>query len=504
MPDAKGTYYSPQESGWATVLRPGPNFMGMAQQAEANRMRREQLVLQQKAKDDAARETAIGKIVADISKPVPTAYPYMEEVGKRKQALQDQVQKMYLEGKDAMEIRAAISNGVQDMMSYAGAGTQIYGEAEKQIKSLDPKKYRIDKIGPDFIAKMVGADGKVVDPSKVDPRDMNVANMIYESELPGKYMNAPVVIKDFLKNDKFKQVAMEIQQKVDEGKLGRFTTVGKETTINKYTGGLYEVEGMTGNLKVLDPETLIKNGVFQLMMDEKDMLAVVDLKVHELTEDWNNKPEGSNKDLLRASVLHDLLINNTPGTQTVKRISEQFLVTNASSGGRLPQWMQQEAAVNEGTTAWESDATSRSLPLVKEAIMFSAKKGGISTTSLSPIHELTGADPESEITNVTFTRPGALEKSVPYAEMDPRQPWADRIPDEHKLFIEFKKPGRAKGNWVEIDQRSLSDERTRAALNKLQEGVGYGYKQRNPNPINPNTVSGGQQQSTTKKKIGGF
>ena len=76
MTDPKGTYYSPQESGFATVLRPGPNFLGIAQQQQALAARKDQLAMQRQAKLDNEREKQVSKIVADLSKPVPTAFPY--------------------------------------------------------------------------------------------------------------------------------------------------------------------------------------------------------------------------------------------------------------------------------------------------------------------------------------------------------------------------------------------------------------------------------------------
>ena len=100
MTDPKGTYYSPQESGFATVLRPGPNFLGMAQQQQALAARKDQLAMQRQAKLDNEREKQVGKIVADLSKPVPTAFPYQEEVGKKKAALLQEVQDMYLKNAD--------------------------------------------------------------------------------------------------------------------------------------------------------------------------------------------------------------------------------------------------------------------------------------------------------------------------------------------------------------------------------------------------------------------
>lgn len=500
MADPKGTYYGPSETGWATVLRPGPNFMGLAMQNEAIKARREQAALAQKQKADLERERQVSKIVGDLSKPVPTAFPYQEQVTKMKDELLKEVQEMYFDNKDAASIRFRAATGVQELAAYANSGKQVYEGILTQTKQLDQKKYKIEEINKGLAEKIIGVDGKIIDPSKVDQRDLSATELVYNSEKPWEYLNENVVVKDFMKNDAFKETAMEIQRNIDAGRIGRFTQFNTQTVGGKAAGKIYDINPVSGEIKINDPETLIKNGAFQLMLADRDMAAVVDGYVAMLTADRNAPLDEDQKDILRASVLQDILQNNAPGPQTIDRVRSKYMPTNVSSGsGRLPQWMQQEAAVNEGTTVWESDATSRSLPLVKEAIMFSAKKGGISTTSLSPIHELTGANPESEITNVTFTRPGALEKSVPYTEMDPRQPWADRIPDEHKLFIEFKKPGSKYGNWVEIDQRSLSDERTRAALNKLQEGVGYGYKQRSPNPVNPNTVGGGQQQQTKKK-----
>ncbi len=333
MTDPKGTYYSPQESGFATVLRPGPNFLGMAQQQQALAARKDQLAMQRQAKLDNEREKQVGKIVADLSKPVPTAFPYQEEVGKKKAALLQEVQDMYLKNADPSEIRFKTANGVQEMLAYANSGKQVYEGILSQTKQLDQKKYKIDEINKGLVDKIIGPEGAVLDPSKVDPRDLSATELVYTSKRPWDYLNQNVVVKDFLKNDKFKETLMEVQRNADAGRIGRFTTFDKTTNITKAVGPLYDVNPISGEVKLNDPETLIENGVYQLAMNDRDMAAVVEGEVQRLTENRLTPLDGKAKDMLAASVLQDLLVGSTPGPTTIERVTRRVAPTNVSSGG---------------------------------------------------------------------------------------------------------------------------------------------------------------------------
>lgn len=340
--EPKGTYYSPQESGFATVLRPGPNFLGMAQQHQALAAKRDQLAMQRQAKMDAEREKQVGKIVADLSKPVPTAFPYQEEVNKKKAALLWEVQDMFLSSTDASEIRFKTANGVQEMLSYANSGKQVYEGILSQTKQLDQRKYKIDEINKGLVNKIIGPEGSVLDPSKVDPRDLSATELVYNSERPWDYLNQNVVVKDFLKNDKFKETLMEVQRNADAGHIGRFTTFDKTTNITKAVGPLYDVNPISGEVKLNDPETLIENGVYQLAMNDRDMAAVIEGEVQRLTENRLTPLDGKAKDMLAASVLQDLLVGSTPGPTTIERVTRRVAPTYTGTGGSAARQTQTE------------------------------------------------------------------------------------------------------------------------------------------------------------------
>jgi len=351
MSDPKGTYYSPQESGFATVLRPGPNLLGMAQQQQALAAKRDQLAMQRQAKLDDEREKQVGKIVADLSKPVPTAFPYQEEVNKKKAALLQEVQDMFLKNADPSEIRFKTANGVQEMLAYANSGKQVYEGILSQTKQLDQKKYKIDEINKGLADKIIGPEGAVLDPSKVDPRDLSATELVYSSKRPWDYLNQNVVVKDFLKNDKFKETLMEVQRNADAGHIGRFTTFDKTTNITKAVGPLYDVNPISGDVKLNDPETLIENGVYQLAMNDRDMAAVIEGEVQRLTENRLTPLDGKAKDMLAASVLQDLLVGSTPGPTTIERVTRRVAPTSVGGGSSSGRQTQSEI---DGKRVWAS------------------------------------------------------------------------------------------------------------------------------------------------------
>lgn len=418
MADPKGTYYGPSETGLATVLRPGPNFIGLAQQHEANKQRRELLVQQQRQKEEAERERQINRLVGDLSKPTPTAFPYQEEVNKSKSALLAEVEKMYYDGADAAEIRFKVSTGVQKLMGYANAGSQVYKEILSQTKQLDQKKYKIPEITRGLASKIVGEDGSITDPQTVDMRDVNAAGFVYENERPWDYLNKNVVIKDFLKNDKFKETVSEIQQNLDAGKIGRFTTFNEKTRINKGISALYDINAVSGEMKVLDPETLIQNGVFMLAMDDRDMAAVIEGEVAELTKDRMVPLEGKSRDLLRASVLQDLLVNATPGPQTIERISQKVAPTYTSSGG-MTQGEKNDASYTTGVNQWKSHVTSPDPSLVKQSLDFLNIQLGISEDARTALTEAVGAEADWEFKEVEVVTPEQAAQMPPYMSKGP-------------------------------------------------------------------------------------
>jgi hypothetical protein len=311
----------------------------MAQQQQALAAKKDQLAMQQQAKMAAEREKQVGKIVADLSKSVPTAFPYQEEVNKKKAELLKQVQDMFLNNTDASEIRFKTANGVQEMLAYANSGKQVYEGILSQTKQLDQKKYKIDEINKGLVEKIIGPEGSVLDPSKVDPRDLSATELVYSSPRPWDYLNQNVVVKDFLKNDKFKETLMEIQRNADAGRVGRFTTFDKTTNITKAVGPLYDVNPISGEVKLNDPETLIENGVYQLAMNDRDMAAVIEGEVQRLTENRLTPLTGKAKDMLAASVLQDLLVGSTPGPTTIERVTRRVAPTStgSASSGRQTQ-----------------------------------------------------------------------------------------------------------------------------------------------------------------------
>jgi len=476
--DAKGIYNSPSEKGWATILPSGPNFMGLAMQQEQMKARREQLALAAQQKADAEREKQVAKIVGDLGKPVPTAFPYQEAVTEKKTKLLEEVQKMYFDNADASEIRFKAAAGVQELMAYANSGKQVYEGILSQTKQLDQKKYRIEEINRGLADKIIGTDGKPLDPSKVDPRDLSATDLVYESDTPWKYLNEPVVVKDFLKNDAFKQVAMEVQRNLDSGKLGRFTRVDSGTTISKAAGKIYHIDPVSGKITINDPDTLIENGAFQLMLADRDMAAVVEGHVAELTADRSTPLNEEAKDLLRASVLRDLLVNNTPGPQTVERVNSRYMPTYASSGGGISMGRQAIAEYVAGTDEWVADATSGDINKVKEAFLFASKARGIGEKSTSVLSELVGVDPELDFSGVSTQPPADKRKIVPFSKMDPTKPWPAMEADNTSDIIWVSFTDGEETTWAPVDRAKLDTELSRGALYDVQDMLKYGYKQK--------------------------
>ncbi len=392
MAEPKGTYYSPQESGWATVLRPGPNFLGMAQQQQALAARREQLAMQQQAKADAERERQVGKIVADLSKSVPTAFPYQEEVNKKKAELLKQVQDMYLNNTDASEIRFKTANGVQEMLAYANSGKQVYEGILSQTKQLDQKKYKVNEITGLMVDKIIGPEGSIIDPSNVDPRDLSATELVYTSPRPWDYLNQNVVVKDFLKNDKFKETLMEVQRNSDAGRIGRFTTFDKTTNITKAVGPLYDVNPISGEVKLNDPETLIENGVYQLAMNDRDMAAVIEGEIQKLTENRLAPIDGKAKDMLAASVLQDLLVGSTPGPTTIERVNRRVAPTSTGTGGKTTQSEKESQTYAAQEAKWSSDVMNGDVPTLTKAVEYISKEIGLSQEARSGIEEFLGQE----------------------------------------------------------------------------------------------------------------
>lgn len=432
MTDPKGTYYSPQESGWATVLRPGPNFLGMAQQQQALAARREQLAMQQQAKMDAERDKQVGKIVADLSKSVPTAFPYQEEVNKKKAELLRQVQDMYLNNTDASEIRFRTANGVQEMLAYANSGRQVYEGILNQTKQLDQKKYKIDEINKGLVDKIIGPEGSVLDPSKVDPRDLSATELVYTSPRPWGYLNQNVVVKDFLKNDKFKETLMEVQRNADAGRIGRFTTFDKATNITKAVGPLYDVNPISGEVKLNDPETLIESGVYQLAMNDRDMAAVIEGEVQRLTENRLTPLDGKAKDMLAASVLQDLLVGSTPGPTTIERVSRRVAPTNVSSGGKTTKSEREAADYAAAEAKWSNDVATGSVPVLTKAVEYISKEIGLSSEARSGIEEFLGQ--EGDFVDMQVSPDGTI-----YARMKKGDKFEYKQVDRERLAGELGK-----------------------------------------------------------------
>lgn len=384
------------------MLRPGPNFMGLAMQNEAIKARREQAALAQKQKADLERERQVSKIVGDLSKPVPTAFPYQEQVTKMKDELLKEVQEMYFDNKDAASIRFRAATGVQELAAYANSGKQVYEGILAQTKQLDQKKYKIEEINKGLAEKIIGVDGKVMDPSKVDQRDLSATELVYSSERPWEYLNENVVVKDFMKNDAFKETAMEIQRNIDAGKIGRFTQFNTQTVGGKAAGKIYDINPVSGEIKINDPETLIKNGAFQLMLADRDMAAVVDGHVARLTADRNAPLDEGQKDILRASVLQDILQNNAPGPQTIDRVRSKYAPTFTSSGG-MSQGEKKASVEAAALNQWKSDVTSSEPAKVKDALDYLNVQLGISEDARTALTEaIPGIKDDYTFSNVEY------------------------------------------------------------------------------------------------------
>jgi hypothetical protein len=364
MAEPKGTYYSPQESGFATVLRPGPNFLGMAQQQQALAARKDQLAMQQKQKLDNEREKQVGKIAADMGKPVPTAFPWQEETNKRLTEGLNKIQKMYLDDKPVSDIRFEAERTVADVISYGAAAKQFFAEANGNVKKLG-KEYKQDEVLKLVAGKFVGEDGTPIDARKADWEDINPEKAIFESPEPWKFLDENLVVKGFLNNPTFQENAMSIQKKVDTGELGRFYKVGTTTTSTKAAGKIYSIDPMTGTSQISDADTLIENGVFDMMLGDRKMLAVVDKYVNELTSDRLVPIDEDQKDIMRAGVLADLLEKRTPGPSTVQRINEKYMPKYVSSGG--PTKSQEEYM---GGEKFIKSFKSGDYGLLKDAIAF--------------------------------------------------------------------------------------------------------------------------------------
>lgn len=445
MAEPKGTYYSPNETGLATVLRPGPNFMGIAQQYEANKQRTKLFEAQQKQKEEAERERQINRLVSDLSRPTPTAFPYQEEVNKSKSNLLSEVGKMYLDGADAAEIRFKVSAGVQELTGYAKAGSDVYKAILEQTKQLDKKKYRIPEITKGLASKLVGETGSIVDPQTVDMRDVNAAGFVYESDRPWDYLNQNVVVKDFLKNDKFKETVSEIQQNLDAGRIGRFTTFNEKTTINKGISSLYDINAISGEVKVNDPETLITNGVFQLAMNDRDMAAVIEGEVEKLTADRTTPLEGTSRDLLRASVLQDLLVNATPGPTTIERVSQKVAPTYTSSGGKQTQGEKNTTEYAQGLNLWQTHVSSQDPKLVKQSLDYMNVQLGISEDARTALTEAVGAEADWDFQQVEVVSPEKAAEMIAGPGGEVREPG---------IYAVFK--DRNKTKYKKVDQEQLA------------------------------------------------
>lgn len=377
MAEPKGTYYSPSETGWATVLRPGPNFLGMAQQQQALAAKREQLAMQQQAKADAEREKQIGRIAADMGNFVPTAFPWQEETNGMLKAGLDKVQKMYLDNKPISEIRFEAERIVADVMSYGAAAKQLFTEANGSVKKLG-KEYKQDEVLKLVAGKFVGPDGKPIDARKADWEDINPEKAVFESPEPWNYLDENLVVKGFLNNPAFQEQAMLIQKKLDTGELGRFYKVGTTTTSTNAAGKIYSIDPMTGTSTVSDADALIENGAFDMMLGDRRMLAIVDKYVNQLTSDRTTPLDEDTKDIMRAGVLADLLEKRAPGPSTIQRINEKYMPKYASSGG-----MTKSQEEYMGGEKFIKSFKSGNYELLKDAIAF-AMSGDSAVEILPP------------------------------------------------------------------------------------------------------------------------
>lgn len=495
MEEAKGTYYSPQETGWATVLRPGPNLLGVAQQQQALVAKRDQLATQQRARLDAEREKQAAKIVADLSKPVPTAFPYQEEVNKRKAALLQQAQDMFLKNADAAEIRFKIANGVQEMLAFANSGKQVYEGILSQTKQLDGKKYKIDEINKGLVDKIIGPEGSVLDPSKVDPRDLSATELVYSSKRPWDYLNQNVVVGDFLKNDKFKEVLMEVQRNADAGRIGRFTTFDKTTNIAKAVGPLYDVNPISGEVKLNDPETLVENGVYQLAMNDRDMAAVIEGEVQRLTENRLTPIDGDAKRMLEASVLQDLLVGSTPGPTTIERVTRKVAPTTAGSrGGRLTQReineMEDVASVNK----WKQDVSSSEPFTVREALEYLNVQLGISDDARTALVEAIDAPAGYELKDVQLVDDSKLPSAIIAARK-----MVGMGARKQGIYAVFEN-SQGKKQYRPINQDLLGEFGSQVYSTAFKR-TGRNYKQELPGVVNGQQVAPAAQQSAPKFSI---
>lgn len=426
MTDPKGTYYSPQESGFATVLRPGPNFLGMAQQQQALAAKRDQLAMQRQAKIDNEREKQVGKIAADMGKPVPTAFPWQEETNKRLTEGLNKIQKMYLDDKPVSDIRFEAERTVADVISYGAAAKQFFAEANGNVKKLG-KEYKQDEVLKLVAGKFVGEDGTPIDARKADWEDINPEKAIFESPEPWKFLDENLVVKGFLNNPTFQENAMSIQKKVDTGELGRFYKVGTTTTSTKAAGKIYSIDPMTGTSQISDADTLIENGVFDMMLGDRKMLAVVDKYVNELTSDRLVPIDEDQKDIMRAGVLADLLEKRTPGPSTIQRINEKYMPKNASSGsGRLPQWMIEQEEDAAYMNQWKQDVSSGNPKTVKEALDYLNVQLGISEDARTALVEAIDAPDGYELKDVELINDSKLPATILAAKklvgMDSKKP----------------------------------------------------------------------------------
>lgn len=477
MADAKSTHYGPGERGLATILPQAPNLMGIAMQAQNQKLRQEQLEAARQAKLDAARDRAINALATDLMRPVPTAFEYQSEVNKMKDALLESVQASYLKSEDPATIRFNISKDLQRVVGYAKGGQQVIDHILKEANDLDPKIYKKDAVVKELSKRLVGPDGKMLDPSTLDMRDLTGEEAVFQGGRAHEFLNENAVMQNFLKNPVFTERATEIQKQLDSDTEGRFTIF--RTGTNKMVGSpVWETDAVTGKPKILDAGALVDMGIYNLALDDRAMAAVLEGDFQRLTE-GSLAPIGQEvKDMIMAEALKKRLEGSVPQPDIIEKIGTKIAPTRA--GGGLSISMTNKALEQRGSDRFVEHITSSDPAKVKLALDFLNKELSVSEDAKTGLSEAIGANSGWAFQEVIYVSP---EDVV-------RRPITERgrgLPTEPGMYAKFDDNGRVE--YQQIDQERLAGEFGRNVYSEVM------------NKVNRNFLDniGGEQQKTISK-----
>lgn len=389
MADPLGTYYSPRESGLATVLGPSPNLAGIGERAFAGAQRVQMMreKQRQKAIDDAWKV---------LSKPYKTDQFFQPELDRKAREAREAISGMIKVGNTSGAISAASEFG-QDLSSYAESATQLMEHVhgiKDWNKGLKHDIFNTGEIIKGVSEMLIGENGEKVDPRDIDISRLNQDDLVLKKEGGSKFLNRKAVIDNILSSDALKEAYTERVSLGDIKSQGH-RLVGADKSTEAIKAPPWMDVSTDGKFTIKDGKKLIEEGLMNVFQDDPSFARMLEDDVDSYINTvgqipglgtgvgpdvFESMPGISKKDLsvdflneMRANFTSDMLEGRQHGGTYFRDREEKLLRSIGGGSGNKKMTTAQQEFV--GTDRWTKKFYSGDVNQVKEALEFTKAKG---------------------------------------------------------------------------------------------------------------------------------